>query len=211
VDWSKLDIRQAASDHHRLVQALMPLYGGWWISTGVSKGGMASVYHRRFYPEDVNGTVVYAAPNNVDDRDGSVYDAFVSRMGAPACRATLKAVQQGALVRRGEMVARYKEWATEEGHTFTVIGSADGAYELAVLRAVPMYWQYGDAKCTEVLEPTASTEELYSWLDGMSGLTNYTDTTLKPLTPYFDQLGAQVGCPRYRIPRLAGLLRYHGV
>ncbi|MEV0115696.1 S28 family serine protease [Streptomyces sp. NPDC050844] len=211
VDWSKLDIRQAADDHHRLIQALKPLYDGRWISTGGSKGGMTSVYHRRFHPRDVDGTVVYAAPDNVNDRDDSAYDAFTERVGTPACRARLKAVQREALVRRDEMVARYTTWAAEKGHTFGIIGSVDKAYELAVLRAVPMYWQYGDAQCTDVPEPTASTQELYTWLDRTTGLANFTDATLKPLTPYFYQLGTQLGYPQYSTPHLTGLLRHPGV
>ncbi|WP_446039138.1 S28 family serine protease [Streptomyces sp. SID1121] len=211
VDWSKLDIWQAASDHHRLIEALKPLYGGPWISTGVSKGGMASVYHRRFYPHDVSGTVVYSAPDNVDDGDDSAYDTFLASVGTPACRATLEAVQREALLRRDEMVARYEEWAAGEGRTFTVIGDADRAYELAVLRAVPMYWQYGDPLCTGVPDTTASTEELYTWLDRTSGLANYTDSTLTPLTPYFYQLGTQLGYPQYSTPHLTGLLRHPGI
>src|SRR5262245_5558810 len=39
-DWTKLDIWQAATDHHRLIQALKPVYSAKWISTGASKGGM---------------------------------------------------------------------------------------------------------------------------------------------------------------------------
>ncbi|MFF2525352.1 S28 family serine protease [Streptomyces liangshanensis] len=210
-DWSKLDIWQAASDHHRLIQALKPLYDGRWVSAGVSKGGMASVYHRRFYPHDVDGTVVYSAPDNVDDRDDSAYDAFLARVGTPACRAALETVQRELLLRRDGMVARYEEWAAAQGRNFTVIGSADKAFELAVLRAVPMYWQYGAPDCAGVPAPTASTEDLYAWLDRTAGLANYTDETLVPLTPYFYQLGTQLGYPQYRTPHLADLLRHPGV
>ncbi|MFG2037513.1 S28 family serine protease [Dactylosporangium sp. NPDC048998] len=57
-NWEQqLTIWQAATDHHRIVQALKPIYSQQWISTGASKGGMTSVYHRRFYPDDVDGTV----------------------------------------------------------------------------------------------------------------------------------------------------------
>src|SRR5689334_3507071 len=49
-DWSKLTIWQAATDHHRIVAALKRIYPQRWISTGASKGGMTSIYHRRFYP-----------------------------------------------------------------------------------------------------------------------------------------------------------------
>ncbi|MGC4067282.1 MAG: S28 family serine protease [Polyangiaceae bacterium] len=50
LDWSLLNIEQAAADTHHIVESLRGLYTGPWLSTGASKGGMASVYHRRFYP-----------------------------------------------------------------------------------------------------------------------------------------------------------------
>src|SRR5687768_3188655 len=56
-NWERqLTIWQAATDHHRIVRALKAIYAQQWVSTGASKGGMTSVYHRRFYPDDVAGT-----------------------------------------------------------------------------------------------------------------------------------------------------------
>ena len=80
----KLNIWQAATDHHRIVEALKPLYAGKWISTGASKGGMTSIYHRRFYPGDVDGTVAYVAPNDVVNGEDSAYDRFFRRSAPPA-------------------------------------------------------------------------------------------------------------------------------
>ncbi|MFB1479207.1 hypothetical protein [Corallococcus sp. RDP092CA] len=51
-DWRLLNIEQAAADHHRIVQAFKPLFPGKWIS----KGGMTSLYHRAFFPRDVDAT-----------------------------------------------------------------------------------------------------------------------------------------------------------
>ena len=64
-DWSKLDIWQAASDQHRIFQALKKIYSKNWISTGGSKGGMTATYYERFYPKDMDGVVAYVAPNDV--------------------------------------------------------------------------------------------------------------------------------------------------
>ena len=68
-DWSALTIWQAATDHHRIVagaQADLPKQVD--LRPAASKGGMTSVYHRRFYPSDVDGTVAYVAPNDVGRR-----------------------------------------------------------------------------------------------------------------------------------------------
>jgi hypothetical protein len=97
-DWSKLTIWQAAADHHRIVEAFASIYTRRWLSTGSSKGGMASVYHRRFFPDDVFGAIVFGAPNDVDDAEDSAYSNFFLQVGTdPECRAALTAVQNEAL------------------------------------------------------------------------------------------------------------------
>lgn len=84
-DWRDLTIAQAAADHHRIIGALKQVYGGRWLTTGRSKGGMAAAYHRRFYPDDVDGTIVYVAPNDVIDHRDS-YISFLERVGTADCR-----------------------------------------------------------------------------------------------------------------------------
>ena len=67
-DWpGQLTIWQAATDQHRIIQSFQDLYQENWITTGGSKGGMTATYHRHFYPKDVDGTVPYVAPNDVDN------------------------------------------------------------------------------------------------------------------------------------------------
>ncbi len=101
--WQHLTIKQSADDFHQVVGALKPLYPGKWVGTGISKGGMTSVYHRRFYPGDVDATVAYVAPQSygVDDPR---YAAFIDQQGDQACRDRLLAVRRAALSRRAELV-----------------------------------------------------------------------------------------------------------
>src|SRR6266496_480922 len=73
-DWTKLDIWQAATDHHLITQALKSIYTKKWLATGASKGGMTSVYNRRFYPRDLDGVVAYVAPNDANNADDHSYD-----------------------------------------------------------------------------------------------------------------------------------------
>ncbi|MFD7630235.1 S28 family serine protease [Streptomyces sp. NPDC059851] len=211
-DWSTLTIWQAASDHHRLVTALKQLYRGAWISTGGSKGGMTAVYHRRFYPDDVAGTVAYSAPNNTDDRDDRAYDTRLAQVGTAECRAALREVQRRALVRREAMTQRYGRWAEEQKATFATVGSADRAFELAVLRLPMMFWMYQPADgCAAVPGADASDDALYAWIAKVTLLPVYTDQKLKPYTPYFHQLGTELGYATFAAPHLEGLLRHPGV
>ncbi|WP_432252308.1 S28 family serine protease [Streptomyces sp. HNM1019] len=211
-DWSKLDIWQAASDQHRLYRALKPLYGKKWLATGGSKGGMTATYYRRFYPRDMDGTVAYVAPNDVADKEDSAYDRFFEGVGTAECRTKLNAVQREALVRRDEIVKRYQKWADDEKQTFTVVGSADKAYENVVLDLAWAFWQYHLLKdCADVPAPTASTDELYGFIDEISGFSAYTDQGLATYTPYYYQAGTELGSPTFKTPHLAGLLRYPGI
>ncbi|EWC59886.1 hypothetical protein UO65_4889 [Actinokineospora spheciospongiae] len=209
-DWDDLDIWQAATDHHRIVAALEPVYSAKWISTGASKGGMTSVYHRRFYPSDVDGVVAYVAPNDrLNDLD-SAYDRFFDTVGTPECRAKLDDVQREALLRRPEVLARYQAAADAGGWTFDqVLGSIDKAYEMTVLDTVWAFWQYSTvADCASVPARTATTDELYAFIDGVAGFSFYTDQGVTPYSPYYYQAATQLGWPSLRFEHLRGLTHY---
>ncbi|MFH8660625.1 S28 family serine protease [Streptomyces afghaniensis] len=209
--YAHLTIRQAADDHHRVVRLFRRLYPGAWISTGSSKGGMASVYHRRFHPHDVDGTVVYGAPNNVDDREDSAYVRFLETVGTAPDREAVKAAQRQMLLRRAEMVARYEAWATARGDTFRIIGSADQAFEIAVLRVLFMFWQRSTpADLAAIPGPEASTDELYAWLDEWAGLSLYADTAARQYVPYWYQIGTQLGYGDVPTAHVADQLRHPG-
>ncbi|MFB7633726.1 S28 family serine protease [Streptomyces sp. NPDC056149] len=212
-DWKKLDIKQAATDQHRIFQALHAVYPKNWIATGGSKGGMTATYYRRFFPHDMNGTVAYVAPNNTDRADSRPYDRFFATVGTPACRTAVGKIEREALLRRDEMVNRYEKWAADNKRTFRLIGNADRAYEVLVTDLVFGFWQYQPAKtaCAELPAPTASTDTLWTWIDKVGGFDSYTDQGLEKYQPYYYQAGTQLGEPKYHYPNLRGLLRYPGI
>jgi hypothetical protein len=211
-DWSKLNIWQAATDHHRLVTALEPIYAGKWISTGASKGGMTSIYHRRFYPRDIDGTVAYVAPNDVRNDADRAYDRFFTRVGTAQCRTAMEQLQIEALRRRSELVAKYAAWAATNKQTFNgIVGDVDHAFEYLVLDAPWAFWQYNRAEnCAKVPAKTASSDEILAWLDEVGGMGSYTDAGIEPYVPYYYQAGTQLGSPALRTPHVASQLRYPG-
>lgn len=209
-DWSTLNIWQAATDHHRLVKALKPIYSAKWVSTGASKGGMTSIYHRRFYPDDVDATVSYVAPNDVINNEDKAYDRFFETVGSdPSCRKRLKEVQREVLKRREEFVQRYQDYAAENGYTFTNLGSADRALEATVLDLEWAFWQYSlESDCVKVPSADASTDELWEFVDATAGFSFYTDQGLEPYLPYYFQAGTQLGWPSPKFRYLKDLRRY---
>jgi hypothetical protein len=93
MDWRYLNIRQAAADHHRIVQIFREVYPGPWVSTGASKGGMMALFHRRFYPDDVEATVAYVAPF-MFSLDDERFVPFLASLSTPEGRATIHEFQQ---------------------------------------------------------------------------------------------------------------------
>ncbi|MGW3461455.1 S28 family serine protease [Streptomyces olivaceoviridis] len=211
-DWSTLDIWQAASDQHRVYEALKPLYSANWLATGGSKGGMTATYYERFYPRDMDGVVAYVAPNDVVNKEDSAYDRFFERVGTKECRDRLNAVQREALVRRGPLEQKYAAYAAENGYTFTTIGSLDKAYEAVVLDYVWGFWQYSLLKDCDTVPADAATatdEEIWNSVDTISGFSAYTDQGLETYTPYYYQAGTQLGAPTIHFPHIERkLVRY---
>ncbi|QTD98686.1 S28 family serine protease [Streptomyces cyanogenus] len=211
-DWSKLDIWQAASDQHRVYQALKPLYSANWLATGGSKGGMTATYYERFYPRDMDGVVAYVAPNDVVNKEDSAYDRFFERVGTKECRDRLNAVQREALVRREPLEKRYAQYAADKGYTFDTIGGLDKAYEAVVLDYVWGFWQYSLLKDCETVPAhaaTATDEEIWTSVDTISGFSAYTDQGLETYTPYYYQAGTQLGAPTIHFPHIERkLIRY---
>ncbi|ONI78439.1 peptidase S37 [Kribbella sp. ALI-6-A] len=213
-DWSKLNIWQAATDHHRIVTAFKKaLYPGKWVSTGASKGGMTSVYHRRFYPNDVDATVAYVAPQDVINKRDS-YVSFIQEAGTdPQCNAALRNLQRNTLLRRPAMLAKLKEYAAANGLTYeSTFGSADRALEAAVLDTPFAFWQYStQASCPSVPgSATATDQQLFDFIDQISGWSFYSDEGTAGFLPYYYQATQQLNWPDVasKTTWLKGLLHY---
>ncbi|MFR9730131.1 S28 family serine protease [Saccharopolyspora sp. MS10] len=211
-DWADLNIWQAATDEHRVIQALRSIYAGRWLTTGASKGGMTAVYHRRYYPRDVDATIAYVAPNDViNDRDR--YDEFLATVGDESCRAALTAAQRDALTRRPELLERLTAHAAAEGLTFDrIIGAPDRALEAVVVDAPFAFWQYrGPQDCAAIPAPGASLDELWNFFDETVEFSSYADQGLEAYVPYYYQAGTQLGWPAVSDEPLADLLHHRSI
>lgn len=207
--WEHLTIAQAAADHHRIVQAFRSIYGAKWVSTGASKGGMTSVYHRFFYPSDVDATVPYVAPTSKNPHDGS-YIRFVDEAGDdPACNEKLRTFQKAALQKREELLALVHATYEPLGVTFNTLG-ADRSLEFSVVELPFAFWQYGNASMCELIPaPDAPAAEMFEFIEYVVGVGNMgADDVLAYYAPYYYQAATELGAPRYGESHLRGLLRY---
>lgn len=206
-DWSTLTIEQAAADHHRVVEAIKPLYRGAWINTGASKGGMTAVYHRRFYPEDVDVTIAYVAPLSLgapDDR----YVTFLEQVGDAQCRDDLLNYQRELLSRRGPMLGRAEDFYERDlGLTFDRIGGLETAFESAVIELSFSFWQFwGPNQCSQIPDSTATDDEVFNFFTDDWAMFLASDNDMDLLGPYFFQAASQLGYPALSATNLEDLL-----
>jgi hypothetical protein len=194
-DWSHLTIRQMADDQHRIIRALRDVYPGAFLTTGGSKGGMTATYHRRFHPDDVEGTVPYVAPISFAAPDAR-YAAFLDTIGPPTCRDELRALATEMLQdRRAALLARAEAQAAEDGHAYTRI-ELGPALEASVAGLEWAFWQYfGVNYCTLVPKPGDGDDELWTFLDMISPVTDNDDESIGQFEAYYHQAYAQLGYP----------------
>lgn len=211
-DWGRqLTIWQAATDQHRAVTAFKALYPGKWLATGGSKGGMTATYFRRFFPDDVDATIPYVAPNDVINSHDR-YSRFLSKVGNdPACRSALKAIQRDVLTRRAEFAALAAADAAKNGYTFSIVGSADVSLEISVIDSYFAFWQYQkQADCATVPKAGGAAAHIYAWFERVESLNTYSDQNLERYVPYYFQAAYQLGAPESYEDYLRDLLRYPG-
>jgi PS-10 peptidase S37 len=208
-DWSELTIRQSAADYHRIIQAGHRLYpGSRFLVTGASKGGETAVFHRRFYPGDVDGTVAYVAPLVLGAPDAR-FLTFVEDVGPEDCRTKLTAFRRQALSGwRDELAMMLGDLAP--GATYDQLG-LDRALEHALLELPFALWQYGKvAACDDIPAIDDTAQAAYDFIDAHSGWSSFSDATLERYGPYYYQASVELGYPAIGEAEVADLLVYPG-
>ncbi len=210
-DWDKLRIYQAASDHHRIVEAFAPLYEAAWVNTGASKGGMTSIYHRRFFPDDVDATIAYVAPISFGAPDGR-YQAFFDSVATATCRERLHAFQREVLIRRATLEPMAVAEASAEGWSYSIIGGVEVAFESEAAGFEWGYWQYMDsAWCDYIPTASSSDADIYEFFGYLGGVGGSTDDSYMRFMPYYFQAEVELGYPGYHAAYMDDLLIYDEV
>jgi hypothetical protein len=194
LDWDYLTIRQAAADHHQVIEALKPLLTGRWISTGVSKGGMTATYHHRFYPDDIAGSVAYVAPLSLamwDER----FTAYSLQVLDNECRQKYQTFQRNALLRKDELTEMLENWAQEIGVTVNGNGySASDRLEIDIaLSWITTASYFENMLCEHIPAVDAETIAYFDFLYQMSGFVYIADEGLIGWLPYHIQAAKELG------------------
>lgn len=157
IPWNYLTVRQAAYDQHQIIQEFKKFYKGKWISTGISKSGQTTIFHRRFYPGDVDVSVPYVAPLNFSSEDSRAY-SFLHNVGTPECRTKVFEFQKALFEKKEKIYPLFVNYLKDKPWVYPM--GLDRAYDLSVLEYQFAFWQWG-IPCESIPSKEASPEKLF--------------------------------------------------
>jgi hypothetical protein len=195
IPWSFLTTKQAATDHHKIIKALKKFYRGKWVSTGISKGGQTTIYHRYYYPKDVDVSVPYVAPLNFSDEDERVY-TFLKNVGTEECRQKIYDFQISLFENKEKLMPFIKNYAAENNYSFSM--GIDRAFDLSVLEYSFAFWQWC-GNCENIPDEDASIVEMFENFKTVNPLSFFDDNDVDYNRPFFYQALTEIGMYGYEI------------
>jgi len=203
LDWKYLTSWQAASDHHRIIEIFKKIYPGKWVTTGRSKGGMAALFHRTFYPGDVDATIVYVAPIMIGPIDPRI-EKFMNSVGDAACREKIRQFQRVCLKRRTELLPLLKDLSEKQKLIFPC--NLECVFEWTVIEFPYSFWS-GNHRSIEIPQLDASKEQLFDFLNKVNSFSNITLAKMKFNAALYYQQYTELGYYGYTTSHLEGLLQ----
>lgn len=190
-DWTHMNIRQAAGDTHHMIELLREVYPGLWVTTGASKGGMTSLFHRYFHDGDVDASVAYVAPILLDLPDQRFSDFMNFEAGTEPCRDALRLFQRRLLNDRANQILWIRSYADQYGQHYSRV-PLEVAFEYMVMEYPVAFWQYGADDCDRIPAASASSQEMALHLLQTLGFL-YSNSNLQSYDPFYYQAVTQFG------------------
>ncbi len=185
-----LNMEQATADLHKVREVFGQLYKNKWLATGISKGGMTTIYYKYFYPNDVDVSIPYVAPIDTTFEDPRIYD-FLNNQGSVECRTDIREVQDRMLADREEAMVRLKWHSKGKGYTFDYLGF-ERAYEYSVLEYPFSFWQMGN-DCKKIPAPDVPMDDLIEYFNEVVGMGLFSDQEIKTYGSHYYQAATQTG------------------
>ncbi len=196
VNWRHLTVAHAAADHHRIVTVLKEIYGGHWVSTGISKGGQTAMYHRYFHPEDVTATVGYVCPLNFAVEDRRVY-RFLEQVGDETTRERVLDYQREMLRNKKTYLPVFEDMARSRNLSYRM--GLEKGFELTVLEYSFAFWQWGNVGAEEIPTAESGPDAMVIHLHRVAGIEWISDEGIRANQAFFYQALAEIGFYGYDI------------
>ena len=215
IPWEYLTIQQAATDHHKIIQAIKKyIYPmSKWITTGISKGGQTVIFHRYFYPEDVDITVPYVAPLNLSYIDSRL-EKFLERLGNPkgknfgglltgndvnASRWTIRDFQILCFEHQEKLSVMLEEFSQRRKYSYELVGGVKRALQLIILEYPFAFWQWGYNVANIPEKESSELKEIFDHLIKVSSPDFFSDQGIMKLQPFFYAALTETGMYDYNI------------
>ncbi|MCP4725115.1 MAG: hypothetical protein GY863_08770, partial [bacterium] len=189
-------------DHHRVIQIFKEIYKSKWITSGRSKGGMAALFHKYYYPEDAEATVAYVAPIMIGLQDPRFYD-FLEKKGTEELRQRIRNIQKTLLRRKNDILPIFKEYAKNDGINYSI--DPEIVFEYMVAAYPFSFWQ-GKKNPDSIPDSTSTDIELIDHLSSIVSFSTYSVSTLNSDAPLIYQAITEFGYHGFPIEHLKGLL-----
>jgi len=194
LNWDYLTAANAAADHHAIVELFKKYYSGKWLNTGISKGGQTAVYHRTFYPNDVDVTVGYVCPLNFAVEDKR-HEIFIQNFpGTKEDREKIKRFQVQVLKNRDKIIPKLAEYSKQKNYTYYV--SMNEVLDYCVLEFPFAFWQWGKS-ADEIPSETAGIDELFDYLMKVPGPNYFAIAEKDGYLSFFVQAARELGYYAY--------------
>jgi hypothetical protein len=205
LNWQYLTIKQSADDHHRIVELLKKIYKGKWISTGASKSGLTALFHRRYYPDDVDATIASVAPFTFGIKDER-YPVYLRNIGGSDCFPKLMKVQQFVLNHRTEFISLINNYIQTSGAAYSL--DPELILELDIMDYPFTFWQYFNLSCASIPDTSTSTAaQIFSHYNNIVPISSFSDGNLSYFEPYAYQAITELGAPAYETGYLSSYLK----
>lgn len=195
-DWQYLNTFQAASDHHRIIELIRDIYSGPIMNTGISKGGQTAMYHRFYFPDDVDVTVGYVCPLNFSIEDKRVYQ-FLDQVGDSSSRSKILNYQTEMLKNKDNYLPAFQKLANKKNLTYQM-GLLEG-YELTVLEYSFAFWQWGAIDPDSIPMFPENPELMVNHLNKIAGIDWVSNEGIARIFPFFYQAMTEIGFYGYDI------------
>jgi len=203
MDWQYNTVEQAAADHHHVVETFREIYQGLWVSYGASKNGATALFHRRFYPNDVDATIAKVAPISLAVEDPR-YDVFLENVGDEASRNKIKQFQIALLKNRDEILPLIRNYMNNSPFHYSVTEGV--ILEFEACEYAFSFWQVSDHDTSQIPDSSSSALELFTHIEEAGFMPFYSDEYMNFYQPVFYQFYTEMGYYRLITDHLQGLL-----
>lgn len=194
MDWQFLTIKQAANDHHQIIQSFKPIYPQKWVATGTSKGGSTALYLKAFFPDDVDAVVAYVAPITNAQEDMRPINYIINQAGTPKDRKTIYNYQLLMFKKMDKILPLFNAYTERNNYNFPMGNQT--TLEYLILEYPFSHWQWG-IPISKVPTKKDTEEKMLEFLIRIVDPSGFSDAGGESSKIYYYQAYSEVGYYNY--------------